>query len=103
MATVSKVIFQGVLGTSYNNTTVPAGHTYQITHIHFNNYSGLTVTVSADSAPYYVEWFSQRSIGPKETYDWYPRDLVLAAGEALELKASATSSIACTVFGKDIT
>ncbi len=105
MATVSKIIYQGLLSTSYAGatTTVPASHTYQITHVHFNNYTGLSVSVFADIAPFYIEWFSGKVIEPYSTYDWYPRDLVLAAGSALEIKASAATSILCSVFGKDIT
>ncbi len=106
MATVSKIFYQGVLGTAAATLTgtVPAsGHTYLITHIHLNNYSGLTATVKADIAPYYVEFFSQLKIGPHETYDWYPRDFLVNAGEGLEAWASAASSVLCIISGKDIT
>lgn len=105
MATVSKIIYQGILTTAYAGATtaIPSGHVYQITHVHFNNYTALTVTVSADNNGDFVEWFSGLRIEPHKTYDWYPRDLVLSPGQSLELKASAGSSIQCSVFGKDIT
>jgi hypothetical protein len=108
MATVSKVLAQGVMGTVEASPTglgtVPVGHTYQITHVHIFNVTNITARFTACGASDFQYWFNLMPVGPKSAFDWYPRDLVTAAGGfSMELWADTAAALSFIVMGKDIT
>lgn len=86
-------------------STVPAGTTWVVKHIHFNNltssekqFSVFSGNSGTESALFYLI-----DLPAYESFDWYSPGHALTPAQTIQISASAAASVSVMVSGDEIT